>query len=127
MMPVAGGVTSPFGYRTHPIYGYWGLHDGTDFGGGCGQPIHAAESGRVVSSYWSDVYGRRLIVNHGVLNGAGVATIYNHAASYTVGAGAQVQRGQVIGYVGDTGWSTACHLHFTVMANGQAVDPANWF
>ena len=69
----------------------------------------------------------RLIVNHGVLNGAGVATIYNHASSYTVGAGAQVQRGQVNGYVGDTGWSTACHLHFTVMANGRAVDPENWF
>lgn len=127
MMPVGGGVTSPFGFRTHPIYGYWGLHDGTDFGGGCGQPIHAAESGRVVSSYWSDVYGRRLIVDHGALNGAGVASIYNHASSYTVGPGAQVQRGQVIGYVGDTGWSTACHLHFTVMANGQAVDPQNWF
>ena len=100
---------------------------GTDFGGGCGQPIHAAESGRVVSSYWSDVYGRRLIVDHGALNGAGVATIYNHASTYTVGPGAQVQRGQVIGYVGDTGWSTGCHLHFTVMANGRAVDPANWF
>lgn len=127
MMPVGGGVTSSFGFRTHPIYGYWGLHDGTDFGGGCGQPIHAAESGRVVSSYWSDVYGRRLIVDHGALNGAGVASIYNHASSYTVGTGTQVQRGQVIGYVGDTGWSTACHLHFTVMANGQAVDPQNWF
>lgn len=126
MMPVGGGVTSPFGYRTHPIYGYWGLHDGTDFGGGCGQPIRAAESGRVVSAYSSDVYGRRLIVDHGVLNGAGVATIYNHAASYTVGAGAQVQRGQVIGYVGDTGWSTGCHLHSTVMVNGTPVNPMNW-
>lgn len=125
-MPVGGGITSPFGYRTHPIYGYWGLHDGTDFGGGCGQPIVAAESGRVISSYWSAVYGNRLIVNHGVLAGAGVATIYNHASSYTVSSGTQVQRGEVIGYVGDSGWSTACHLHFTVMANGQAVDPMNW-
>jgi murein DD-endopeptidase MepM/ murein hydrolase activator NlpD len=127
MMPVAGGMTSPFGWRIHPIYGYWGLHDGADFGGGCGQPIHAAASGRVVSSYWSDVYGHRLIIDNGVLRGTGIATIYNHASTYTVGTGAQVQRGQVIGYVGDTGWSTACHLHFTVMANGTAVDPANWF
>lgn len=126
-MPVAGGMTSPFGYRTHPIYGYWGLHDGADFGGGCAQPIVAAESGKVISSYWSDVYGNRLIVDHGVLAGAGLATIYNHASSYTVGNGAQVERGQVIGYVGDTGWSTACHLHFTVMSNGKAVDPANYF
>lgn len=126
-MPVGGGITSPFGYRTHPIFGYWGLHDGTDFGGGCGQPIVAAESGTVISSYWSDVYGNRLIVNHGVLAGAGVATIYNHASSYTVRTGTHVDRGEVIGYVGDTGWSTACHLHFTVMANGRAVDPANYF
>ena len=126
-MPVGGGMTSPFGYRTHPIYGYWGLHDGADFGGGCAQPIVAAESGLVISSYWSDVYGNRLIVDHGALAGAGIATIYNHASSYTVGQGARVQRGEVIGYVGDTGWSTACHLHFTVMANGRAVDPASYF
>ena len=126
-MPVAGGVTSPFGYRTHPIYGYWGLHDGADFGGGCAQPIVAAESGRVIASYWSDVYGNRLIIDHGALAGAGVATIYNHAASYTVNTGTQVQRGEVIGYVGDTGWSTGCHLHFSVMANGKAVNPADYF
>ncbi len=126
-MPVGGGVTSPFGWRTHPIYGYWGLHDGTDFGGGCGTPIVAAESGRVISSYWSDVYGNRLIVDHGALAGAGVASIYNHASSYTVGPGSTVSRGDVIGYVGDTGWSTGCHLHFTVMANGKAVDPARYF
>lgn len=126
-MPVGGGITSPFGWRTHPIYGYWGLHDGTDFGGGCGQAIVAAEDGKVISSYWSDVYGNRLIIDHGVLAGAGVATIYNHASSYTVSSGTHVQRGEVIGYVGDTGWSTACHLHFTVMSNGTAVDPANYF
>jgi murein DD-endopeptidase MepM/ murein hydrolase activator NlpD len=126
-MPVGGGMTSPFGYRTHPIYGYWGLHDGADFGGGCGQPIVAAESGLVISSYWSDVYGHRLIIDHGALAGAGVATIYNHASRYTVSQGARVERGEIIGYVGDTGWSTACHLHFTVMANGEAVNPADYF
>ncbi|KRE93593.1 hypothetical protein ASG76_14200 [Nocardioides sp. Soil774] len=125
--PVDGYVTSPFGYRIHPIYHYWGLHDGVDFGGGCGTPLKAAAPGRVVASYWSDVYGHRLVVDHGVLAGKGIATIYNHASSYTVGVGAQVSEGQVIGYEGDTGWSTGCHLHFTVMANGQAVDPMNWF
>lgn len=124
--PVPGAVTSPFGYRTHPIYGYWGLHDGTDFGVSCGEPIVAAEDGRVISSYWSAVYGNRLIIDNGALAGAGIATIYNHAASYTVGVGDTVQRGQVVGYVGSTGWSTGCHLHFTVMANGQAVDSENY-
>ena len=58
--PVEGYVTSPFGYRTHPIYHYWGLHDGVDFGGGCGTPLRAAAPGKVVSSYFSGVYGNRL-------------------------------------------------------------------
>ena len=57
----------------------------------------------------------------------GLATIYNHMSGYTVGTGAYVQRGQVIGYVGTTGWSTGCHLHFTVLANGSAVNPMSWF
>lgn len=126
-MPVDGYVTSGFGYRTHPIYRYWGLHDGVDYGGGCGTPLRAAAPGRVVASYSSSVYGNRLIVDHGVLGGKGVATIYNHASGYTVGVGDRVSEGQVLGYEGDTGWSTGCHLHFTVMANGQAVDPMNWF
>jgi len=125
--PVDGYVTSPFGYREHPIYHYWGLHDGVDFGGGCGTPLKAAAPGRVVASYWSDVYGHRLVIDHGVIAGRGVATIYNHAERYDVGVGAQVSEGQVIGYEGSTGWSTGCHLHFTVMVNGQAVDPMNWF
>jgi murein DD-endopeptidase MepM/ murein hydrolase activator NlpD len=125
--PTSGYLTSPFGYRKHPIYGYWGMHDGVDYGGGCGLEIRAAAGGRVVSSYWSDSYGRRLIVDHGAVGGVGLATIYNHAASYNVGVGSTVARGQVIGHVGNTGWSTACHLHFTVTSNGRPVDPMNWF
>ena len=127
LYPVDGYVTSPFGYRTHPIYQYWGLHDGVDFGGGCGTPLRSAADGRVVSTYFSGVYGNRMIIDNGAQAGVGLATIYNHATSYTVGVGDQVERGQVIGYEGSTGWSTGCHLHFTVMANGQAVDPMNWF
>ncbi|MFC7362561.1 M23 family metallopeptidase [Nocardioides astragali] len=125
--PVDGYVTSGFGYRTHPIYHYWGLHDGVDFGGGCGTPLRAAAPGRVVSSYYSGVYGQRLIIDNGVIGGMGIATIYNHATSYTVGVGDHVAQGQVVGFEGSTGWSTGCHLHFTVMANGKAVDPMNWF
>lgn len=124
--PAGGGVTSPFGYRIHPIYRYYGLHDGTDFGADCGSPLYAAADGTVVSSYWSSVYGNRMIIDNGAAAGVGLATIYNHATRYTVAEGQRVTRGQVIGYVGSTGWSTGCHLHFTVMANGKAVDPANW-
>lgn len=125
--PVDGYVTSPFGYRIHPIYKYWGLHDGVDYGGGCGTPLRAAAPGRVISSYSSPVYGNRLIIDNGLMGGKGIATIYNHSSGYTVGVGDRVTEGQVLGYMGDTGWSTGCHLHFTVMANGQAVDPANWY
>jgi murein DD-endopeptidase MepM/ murein hydrolase activator NlpD len=124
--PVNGYVTSGFGYRTHPIYGYRSLHDGVDFGAGCGQPLYAGASGTVVSRYYQSAWGNRLIIDHGYQRGVGLATIYNHAIRYTVGVGQRVQRGQVIGYVGTTGWSTGCHLHFTVMANGSAVNPMGW-
>lgn len=124
--PVSGAVTSSYGYRVHPIYGYRSLHDGTDFGAGCGQPLYASADGTVISRYFQSAWGNRLIIDHGHQRGVGLATIYNHATSYTVGVGAHVERGQVIGYVGTTGWSTGCHLHFTVMANGSAVDPMNW-
>ncbi|RYB95137.1 hypothetical protein EUA93_12755 [Nocardioides oleivorans] len=125
--PVDGYVTSPFGYREHPIYHYWGLHDGVDFGGGCGTPERAAAPGKVVASYWSDVYGNRLVIDLGVIAGRGVSIIYNHAERYLVGVGDVVQAGQVVGYEGSTGWSTGCHLHFTVMENGTAVDPMKYF
>lgn len=124
--PVSGAVTSPFGYRVHPIYGYYSLHDGTDFGAGCGQPLYAGASGRVISEYFQTAWGNRLIIDHGFVRGVGLATIYNHASSYTVSVGDRVERGQVIGYVGTTGWSTGCHLHFTVTSNGNPVDPMGW-
>lgn len=125
--PVTGRVSSPFGYRRHPIYGYWGLHDGIDYAAGCGTPIYAAASGVVLGSYYHSAYGNRLLVDHGFARGVGLATIYNHAARFVVSRGANLKRGQLIGYVGSTGWSTGCHLHFTVMSNGNPVDPMSWF
>jgi murein DD-endopeptidase MepM/ murein hydrolase activator NlpD len=125
--PVSGRISSPFGYRRHPIYGYWGLHDGIDFATGCGSPIYASANGVVLGSYYHSAYGNRLLVDHGFARGVGLATIYNHATRYVVGRGTNVRRGQLIGYVGSTGWSTGCHLHFTVMVNGNPVDPMKWF
>ena len=66
-------------------------------------------------------------IDHGVHFGVGVATISNHLSGYAVSVGDHVEKGQTVGYVGTTGWSTGCHLHFTVLANGQAVDPMQWF
>jgi murein DD-endopeptidase MepM/ murein hydrolase activator NlpD len=125
--PMVGGyVTSPYGYRTHPIYGYYALHNGTDFGGGCGVTLPAAAGGRVVSTYYSSTYGNRVIIYVGRVNGKNLTIIYNHLSSDTVSAGQRVARGQTVGYSGSTGWSTACHLHFTVMVDGATVDPMNW-
>lgn len=125
--PMQGGyVTSSFGMRTHPIYGYRAMHNGTDFGGGCGRPLLAAASGRVMARYYSSVFGNRLFVYVGKVNGNNLSIVYNHASGYRVGVGSSVSRGQVVGYSGNTGWSTACHLHFTVLLNGQPVDPMNW-
>lgn len=124
--PVPGIVTSPFGYRTHPIYGYYSLHNGTDFRAYCGTPLHAAAGGTVLSRYYSSVYGNRLYLNVGTVNGKNVTVVYNHLSRYAVGSGQRVERGQVIGYSGTTGWSTACHLHFMVLVNGQPVNPMNW-
>ncbi|MFC4785330.1 peptidoglycan DD-metalloendopeptidase family protein [Nocardioides sp. MAHUQ-72] len=126
--PVANSyVTSPFGYREHPIYHYWGLHDGDDFHAPCGTPLRAAGSGTVMSEYYSSVWGNRLYLNLGTVNGKNVTVIYNHLSRYRVGGGAHVSRGEIVGYAGTTGWSTACHLHFTVMVNGTPVNPMNWF
>jgi murein DD-endopeptidase MepM/ murein hydrolase activator NlpD len=126
LAPVNGSVTSPFGYRIHPIYGYWGLHDGTDFGVSCGEDMRASATGTVISRYYSSVYGNRLYVNVGKVNGHALTVVYNHATSYRVDVGDKVQRGETVGYVGSTGWSTGCHLHFTVLEDGNAVDPMRY-
>jgi murein DD-endopeptidase MepM/ murein hydrolase activator NlpD len=125
-MPVNGPITSPFGWRIHPIFGYRSLHDGIDIAAACGTPIHAPADGRVLSEYYQTAWGNRIIMDHGVHYGVGVATIANHLSGYAVSVGQHVKRGQVVGYVGTTGWSTGCHTHFTVMENGVAVDPMKW-
>ncbi len=124
--PVAGYVTSPFGLRLHPIYGVWKLHDGTDFGASCGTPVHAATSGTVVAAYYAGGYGNRIVVDHGLRDGVGLGTTYNHLSGYATSVGEHVAQGEVIGYVGTTGASTGCHLHFMVFENGVPVDPMGW-
>jgi len=127
MMPVSGPVTSGFGMRLHPVLRVWKLHDGTDLGATCGTPIRAPYAGRVSAAYASAGYGNRLMIDHGVVDGRNVVTGFNHAASYMVGVGDRVVTGQVIGFVGSTGFSTGCHLHLMVWQNGKVVDPMDWF
>lgn len=126
-MPVNGPITSSYGMRLHPVLGYWKLHDGTDFGVGCGTPIHAPYSGRVSEKYYNAGYGNRLLIDHGRVNGSYITTAYNHAIRYTVGVGQYVSKGQTIGYVGTTGYSTGCHLHLMAWKNGSMINPMSWF
>ncbi len=124
--PVNGPITSPYGMRKHPITGVYKLHDGTDFGVGCGTPIHAAASGTIISQYYNGAYGNRVILNNGTMRGVNVVTTYNHLSRFAKSSGSHVKRGQVIGYVGSTGYSTGCHLHFMVLVNGRTTQPMNW-
>jgi murein DD-endopeptidase MepM/ murein hydrolase activator NlpD len=125
--PVAARITSPFGMRFHPVLHYWKLHDGTDFGAACGTPIRAAYAGRVAERYFNAGYGNRLMIDHGYVGGRYVTTGYNHASHYVVHVGQRVREGQIIGYVGTTGFSTGCHLHLMVWIGGRLRNPMTWF
>ena len=126
--PVDGAISSPYGMRVHPVLGYSKLHDGTDFAAGCGAPIRAAGDGVVSERYFNAGYGNRLMIDHGSKGGTYVTTGYNHATSYVVSVGDHVSQGQVIGYVGTTGYSTGCHLHLMLWENGSVTNPmSRWF
>ncbi|WP_144881802.1 M23 family metallopeptidase, partial [Isoptericola variabilis] len=116
-------VTSSYGMRFHPTLGIWRLHAGTDIRTYCGTPIYAAQSGYVEQAYYASGPGNNVLVNHGTYRGDNVMTRYLHLSRDVVGVGQYVSKGQVIGYSGSTGTSSACHLHFEVWVNGNTVDP----
>jgi len=124
--PVPGRVTSAFGRRLHPILKIWKLHDGTDFGASCGTHIRAPYAGVVTRTYYNGAYGNRLFLDHGSVDGLQVKTAFNHATRYVVRPGQRVSRGQVIGEVGSTGFSTGCHLHLMLWLNGRLSNPMSW-
>ncbi|MGN6754553.1 MAG: M23 family metallopeptidase [Intrasporangium sp.] len=118
--PLQGPVTSGFGPRIHPLLGRPMFHTGIDLGAACGTPIHAAADGQVVYAAITPSWGRRVIIRHST----SLETGYAHMSQFLVQQGDVVRRGQVIGLVGTTGWSTGCHLHFDVILDGNYVDPA---
>ncbi len=114
--PVSGPITSPYGMR-------WGsLHPGIDVGASTGTPIHAAAAGTVLVASYNGGYGNLVVLD----NGNSIATAYAHQSSIAVTIGQTVSQGQVIGYVGSTGFSTGPHLHFEVRVNGTPVDPLGY-
>jgi len=119
LLPVAGEITSPFGWRMHPVLGYERFHSGLDIGADYGTVIRAAERGTVIFAGWYGGYGNAVIIDHG----GGITTLYGHTSELYVTEGQAVQRGQAIAAVGSTGLSTGPHLHFEVRRDGEPTDP----
>ena len=115
-------VTSAYGWRIHPTMGDKRFHTGVDFAAPQGTPIYAIASGTVTSAYYNTANGYMVSIAHG----GGYGSLYAHMTHYVVAAGDSVSQGQVIGYVGSTGWSTGPHLHFEIHVNGSSVNPMQY-
>ena len=126
LKPIAGRITSPFGWRTHPIFNSRTFHSGVDIAGPNRGSIKASNAGKVIYSGWYGGYGKVVILDHGVVNGKPTTTLYAHMSSIKVGQGQFVGKGQVIGYEGTTGYSTGPHVHFEVRINGKPNNPLNY-
>lgn len=126
MRPIGGRITSPFGWRTHPIFNSRTFHSGVDIAGPNHGSIHASNSGKVIYSGWYGGYGKVVILDHGVVNGKPTTTLYAHMSSIKVGQGQFVHKGDVVGYEGTTGYSTGPHVHFEVRINGKPNNPLNY-
>jgi len=129
--PIVGSITSPFGWRRHPIFGGRRFHTGVDLSGRYGTPIKASNSGKVIYTGWYGGYGKVVIIDHGNMNvgsykGERFSTLYAHMSSIAVGVGSQIRKGQVVGHEGMTGYSTGPHLHFEVRIEGKPNNPARF-
>lgn len=120
--PGYNSISSPFGNRIHPIFGTRKMHTGIDIPTPSGASIVATADGVVQHSGGLGGYGNTIIIDHG----DGIATLYAHNSSLSVGVGQSVKRGQVVARAGSTGYSTGPHLHFEVRQNGNFIDPAPW-
>ncbi len=116
-------VTSGFGWRIHPIYKTQEFHPGLDFPSQQGSPVYATGNGKVkYASMDNSGYGLHIIIDHNF----GYETLYGHLSKIVVRWGEKIMRGQLIGYVGSTGLSTAPHLHYEVIKNNEKVNPINY-
>ena len=124
--PISGPITSQFGWRTHPIFKSRIFHSGIDIGGPNGGTIKASNDGKVIYAGWYGGYGKVVILDHGVINGKPITTLYGHMSAITVSNGQFVKKGQQVGREGSTGYSTGPHCHFEVRVNGKPTNPLNY-
>jgi murein DD-endopeptidase MepM/ murein hydrolase activator NlpD len=120
--PVSGPITSPFGWRIHPIYHYRSFHTGIDIGVATGTIVKAARHGTVLFTGYDGAYGLIVIIDHG----GQLATVYAHLSRVFVSKGEHVGTLSSIAASGNTGWSTGPHLHFEVRSQGVPVNPIGW-
>jgi murein DD-endopeptidase MepM/ murein hydrolase activator NlpD len=120
--PIQAPITSPYGYRVHPVYGSRRLHAGVDLGAARGTQIASSNDGSVIFAGVQGGYGNTVIVDHG----GGITTLYAHLTSFNVSKGQTVGRGDIVGFVGSTGTATGPHLHFEVRVNGGPVNPISY-
>jgi len=123
--PVPGyyEISSPYGWRIHPITKKRSLHTGTDIVAPTGAKINAAGAGVVIMAGWNTAYGNMTIIDHG----SGISTLYGHQSRIDVKEGQSIEANEAIGAVGSTGWSTGAHLHFEVRVGGNTTDPLQYF
>ncbi len=117
--PLSGKITSPFGYRLHPITEKADFHRGIDIAAQEGTAVHAAADALVVEAGWSDIYGNYLLLEHS----DGFQTMYAHCQRLIAQEGDVLRRGERIALVGSTGVSTGPHVHFEVIVEDQSCDP----
>ena len=116
-------IASGFGLRMHPIYKIIKMHKGMDFTAPIGTEIYATGDGIVEKVGWVGGYGRTIMINHGF----GYKTRYAHCSKYNCRKGQKVKRGDLIGFVGNTGQSSGPHLHYEVFKNNRQINPVNFF
>lgn len=126
LRPIQGRITSPFGWRVHPIFKSRTFHSGVDIAGPYNGAVKASNSGTVIYVGWYGGYGKVVMIDHGRINGQSVTTLYAHLNSFDVVKGQKVAKGQVIAHEGTTGYSTGPHVHFEVRLNGKPQNPLNY-
>lgn len=120
--PISGRLTSPFGLRRHPIFKVVSFHSGIDLAAPFGTAVMASDSGKVIFNGWYGGYGKVVILDHGMNH----STLYAHLSKISASKGRDIPKGEIVGYEGQTGYSTGPHLHFEVRKSGKPQNPLNY-